>query len=212
VATLLWAAEPGLIVALAWFLLRERISASLVALTATAGAGVILAGGGGSGTDLANAGWGAALILTGVLCCALYAVIYRGIATDLHPLAVVAVQQTVGLAWVAAISPFEWGATGVAPLLALTPVQWLGALASGLMYYAIAYWFYLRGLRAMPASRAGNFLNLIPVFGIAAAALFLGERLSATQWAGAALILGSVLLLQSLLGATADAERSSNVH
>lgn len=199
VATLLWAAEPGLIVLMAWMLLGERISPMLIALTATAGAGVVLAGGGLDG-DLAG-GWGAALILAGVVCCALYTVIFRGIATDLHPLAVVAVQQSVGLAWVVAIWPLEWGEGGIAPLTALTPGQWLGALASGLMYYAIAYWFYLVGLKAMPASRAGNFLNLIPVFGIAAAYLFLGERLAAPQWLGAALILGSVLLLQNRMAA-----------
>ena len=44
----------------------------------------------------------------------------------------------------------------------------------------------------MEASRAGLSLNLIPVFGLSTAYLFLGERLSAAQWAGAALILAAV--------------------
>jgi len=208
VATLLWAAEPSLIVALAWVLLRERISPGLILLTASAGAGVLLAGG-GSEADLAGGGWGSGLILAGVLCCALYTVLFRGIATDLHPLAIVAIQQSVGLAWVLAISPLEGEASGLAPLLSLSGAQWLGAIVSGLMYYAIAYWFYLMGLRAMPASRAGNFLNLIPVFGIASAYLFLGERLTGAQWIGGALILGSVLLLQSRLATNRPVDGAS---
>ena len=51
----------------------------------------------------------------------------------------------------------------------------------------------------MPASRAGNFFNLIPVFGISIAYLFLGERLNPVQWAGAAIILVSVSVLQTWL-------------
>lgn len=198
VATLLWAAEPSLIVVLAWLLLRERLSIRLVLLTLSAALGVLLASGAvGSGTAFSGSAWGAATILAGVLCCAAYTVLFRGIATDMHPLFVVAVQQTVGLLWVIAIWPLDSGGSGPGDLAALPVSVWLGALASGLMYYAIAYWFYLAGLQAMPASRAGNFLNLIPVFGIAAAYLFLGERLTVLQWAGAALILGSVVLLQS---------------
>ncbi len=194
IATLIWAAEPSLIVFLAWALLRERISVGLLGLTASAAAGVLLASGIGFSPDSSSAGWGAALILAGVLCCALYTVLFRGIATDMHPLFIVAVQQSVGLAWVLSISAFEWERIG--PVLELSETQWLGALVSGLMYYAVAYWFYLRGLKKMPASRAGNFLNLIPVFGIATAYLWLGERLSFAQWTGAVLIVGSVLILQ----------------
>jgi hypothetical protein len=37
------------------------------------------------------------------------------------------------------------------------------------MYYAAAFWFYLRGLSCVRASVAGGFINLIPVFGIATA-------------------------------------------
>jgi drug/metabolite transporter (DMT)-like permease len=63
------------------------------------------------------------------------------------------------------------------------------------MYYVAAFWCYLRALRAVPAATAGMFLNLIPVFGVAAAYLFLGERLSAVQWAGAAAIVLAVWTL-----------------
>jgi drug/metabolite transporter (DMT)-like permease len=48
-------------------------------------------------------------------------------------------------------------------------------------------------LKKVPASLAGLFLNLIPIFGIGGAYIFLGERLVAVQWLGAMLILTAVV-------------------
>jgi multidrug transporter EmrE-like cation transporter len=76
----------------------------------------------------------------------------------------------------------------------------LQAVTSGLLYYAVAYWLYLVALRLMPASVAGGFLNLVPLFGIATAYLVLGERLSPAQWAGGILILLAALSLLRLQG------------
>jgi drug/metabolite transporter (DMT)-like permease len=63
------------------------------------------------------------------------------------------------------------------------------------MYYAAAFWFYLIGLRSLPAGVAGGFLTLIPLFAIATAYFALGERLSFGQWLGASIILASVTVL-----------------
>jgi drug/metabolite transporter (DMT)-like permease len=79
---------------------------------------------------------------------------------------------------------------GEAVTIGLT--TWLWAIASGLIYYAFAFWFYIVGLKRVPASTAGQFLNLIPVFGVAGATIFLGERLGVAQWLGAILILAAV--------------------
>lgn len=197
VATLLWAAEPALIIVLAWFLLRERMSGRLIGLTAVAAAGVLVVSGLLELESMAgDAGYGAALILAGVLCCALYTVLSRRIVMTADPLVVVAVQQTAGLAWAAAIWPLE--GSSPAALLALPGAAILSGVASGLMYYVAAFWCYLRALRSVPASTAGMFLNLIPLFGVATAYLLLGERLTPVQWAGAAAI---VLSVWALLGA-----------
>jgi drug/metabolite transporter (DMT)-like permease len=63
------------------------------------------------------------------------------------------------------------------------------------MYYAVAFWFYLKGLSCVRASVAGGYLNLIPVFGIATAYVFLSERLSPPQWIGAITIVLAVFVL-----------------
>ena len=54
----------------------------------------------------------------------------------------------------------------------------------------------------MPASVAGGFLNLIPLFGIGATYVVLGERLSPAQWAGGGLILLAAMSLLRLQAAT----------
>ena len=46
--------------------------------------------------------------------------------------------------------------------------DWLAAAASGVLYYGLGFWFFVTGLRQVPASVAGSFLPLIPVFGLAA--------------------------------------------
>ena len=196
VATLLWAAEPALIVVLAWLLLREAITIRLAVFTATAACGVVLVAGLLSSGDLAEGtAEGAILILGGVFCCALYTVWCRAIAPAVDPLLTVSLQQTTGLLWALAIWPLKLDGGGAGRLLSLTTPELLGAVVAGLMYYAAAFWLYLNGLRAVPASTAGMFINLTPVFGVATAYVFLGERLTQIQWFGAAIILTSVVAL-----------------
>jgi probable blue pigment (indigoidine) exporter len=69
---------------------------------------------------------------------------------------------------------------------------WLGAAASGILYYGLGFWFFVTGLRQVPASYAGAFLPLIPVFGVAAAYLT-GERLDPRQWLGAVIIVAATV-------------------
>jgi drug/metabolite transporter (DMT)-like permease len=196
VATLLWAAEPALIVAMAWLVLREAVTTRLLVLTAAAACGVLLVSDLLSkGDPTAGSGTGAALILGGVVCCALYTVLSRRIALNVDPLLTVAIQQTAGLFWAVAIWPLELPGGAVDHLLALSQRELLGGTISGLMYYAAAFWLYLNGLRSVPASTAGMFINLTPVFGVTTAYVFLGERLTQVQWAGAVIILVSVAAL-----------------
>ena len=60
---------------------------------------------------------------------------------------------------------------------------------------AAAFWIYLKALQTVPATTASIFLNLTPVFGVAGAYILLGERLTQSQWVGAAIILASVIAL-----------------
>jgi drug/metabolite transporter (DMT)-like permease len=77
----------------------------------------------------------------------------------------------------------------------LTPMGWASAIASGLLYYGLAYWLYLSGLRHAPASYAALSFYLIPLFGVAGGFLLLGERLESSQWIGAAIVLATLFVI-----------------
>jgi drug/metabolite transporter (DMT)-like permease len=80
----------------------------------------------------------------------------------------------------------------------LTPLALASAIGSGVLYYAGAYWFYLGALRHVPASLAALSFYLIPIVGVAAGALLLGERLDPRQLAGAAVVLVALLAILRL--------------
>lgn len=193
VTALLWAFEPILILGLAWMFLRERIDRQLVGLVALATCGILLVSGVSGGEPSSAVKLGTALILAGVLCCAIYTVLARNLIAD--PLFTVAIQQTVALGWMLAIWPLELSRVNL-PGIAAVPVQDIATIIlSGLLYYALAYWLYLYALRSMRASVAGSFFNLIPVFGVIGSFLFLDERLTTLQWLGAALIVGVAMVV-----------------
>jgi drug/metabolite transporter (DMT)-like permease len=193
--TLLWAAEPILILGLAWLILREHLTRTLVAFSLLAITGVVLVAGIDVGVEQTSLLLGNGLILTGVACCALYTVLTRRMVTNLDPLLIVVLQQTLALVWALAIWPLEWAREGAVSLTAISPASWGWAALSGVLYYALAFWCYIIGLKQMPASMVGLFLNLIPIFGVGAAYVFLGERLTLVQAIGGALILVAVVMV-----------------
>ncbi len=197
-STLIWAVEPILILGLAWLILCERLTRPLIALSALAIVGVILVVGIHPGLGLTSSIVGNLLILAGVFCCALYTVLIRRAGVHADPLLIVTLQQTFAMAWALLIWPIELLNGGAAGLAAITAGAWFWAATSGIFYYALAFWFYVTGLKKMPASLAGLFLNLIPIFGVSGAYLFLGERLGIVQWLGAVLILVAVFSILRL--------------
>ena len=194
-STLLWAAEPILILVLAWLILRERLTRTLITFSLLAITGVVLVARIDVGADQTSLLLGNGLILIGVACCALYTVLTRRMVTDLDPLLIVVLQQTLALAWALAIWPAEWVRGEAVGLTTISLASWGWAALSGVLYYALAFWCYIIGLKQMPASMVGLFLNLIPIFGVGGAYLFLGERLTVVQWIGGTLILLAVVMV-----------------
>lgn len=208
-SSLLWAAEPILIVVLAWLLLRERLSASLIVFSLLALAGVVLISGLATDQVIASSFMGNTLILAGVACCALYSVLARRLSSDIDPLLAVTVQQTFAFAWALTLWLLQFFVDG--SLRQATPdlQTWLLAAISGVIYYGLAFWFYLHGLARVKASLAGVFINLTPFFGIGGAYIFLNEQLSFIQWIGGVVILASVFGI--LLSANATLKQESRL-
>jgi probable blue pigment (indigoidine) exporter len=182
-AVLLWATEPVLILLLAVVVLRERVGpATLVALaTAIGGVVLVIYRPGAAGDAI-----GVALTVAAVTACACYTVLTRRLLLDDSSVAVVLLQQAAALAFALVLCG---GALvgGTALGLPSDPATWALAAASGVVYYGLAFWLFVSGLRGVPASIAGAYLPLIPVFGLAAAYVA-GDRLLERQWLGALLV------------------------
>ena len=106
-----------------------------------------------------------------------------------------ALQQTAALVWALLIWPVELWHGGLTPLTLIPLSFWARGAAGGLVYYALAFWFYLIGLQRAPASLAALFLNLIPIFDVGGTYLVLGERLTLAQSGGVLLILVAAMTI-----------------
>jgi len=186
-AALIGAAETPMTVLLAAVFLRERIGGRTLLRVAAAAAGVGLvilphAEGLGDGAFL-----GDGLVTAAALLAAAYVTVSRRLVGGIAPLPLAALQQTVGLLWALLAL-----ALGTAVPFRLSLATALLAAVTGVVQYAFSFWLYLSALRRVPANRAALYLTLIPVFGVAGAAVALGERLALVQWVGAAVVVGAV--------------------
>ncbi|MFL5721920.1 MAG: DMT family transporter [Chloroflexota bacterium] len=193
-SVLLWALEPLLILALAGVFLRERITPTFILLSLIAVAGMVLIVYDPSST---SGQWiGVGLTVAGVACCAVYSVVTRRWIPDAKETSqVVVAQQAHALALALGLVVLVGVAGGTVLPTALTPLGLASAIASGVLYYAGAYWFYLGALRHVPASFAAVSFYLIPIVGVAGGAILLGERLDPRQWVGALVVLGAILAI-----------------
>lgn len=189
-SVMLWALEPLLILFLAGWLLHERVTPLLVGLSVVAVAGMLLViyQPGSTGTA-----FGVPLTVAGVACCAIYTVVARRwLATADSTAQVIVAQQVHALALAFVLVAAAWVVGGAVRPDNASWAAWASAGGSGILYYGLAYWLYLSGLRHAPASVAAVSFYLIPIFGVAGSFLLLGERLDPTQWIGVAIVLAAV--------------------
>jgi drug/metabolite transporter (DMT)-like permease len=80
------------------------------------------------------------------------------------------------------------------PPVALPARAWAAVIASGVFVTAATTVLWNWGLTVIPATRAGIFLNLEPLVGVALGVALLRERLGALTILGGALILGTAIM------------------
>lgn len=189
VSVLLWAFEPVLILAIAFVVLRQRVSKPVASCAAVALAGVVLVvfqpGNNGSTS-------GIALTIAGVAACAAYTVLSSKYLVEASTVSVVLVQQAAALAFAVALFAGSLIVSGAPHLADVSVIGWLSALGAGALYYGVAFCFYVAGLRGVTPGLAGAFINLVPVFGITTGFIVLDERLSGRQLIGGAIVIAAV--------------------
>lgn len=109
------------------------------------------------------------------------------------------VQTTAWTLWVGAVGIFI---VGVPSLLrqqwaAVDAVAWGGLLFSALFSIGLAYLIWYRGVQRLGGARTAVFANFTPVVALATGAVWLDERLTFLSIAGAAMVLGGIMLVRT---------------
>lgn len=194
-AGVLIGASPAITALLSSLLVRDIPFSKVAGGCAVSFAGVALVSGIGGDAPMGDHPWlGGALVLLGLVSWALYSIGGRQVMERLSPLTVN--WTTLSLSLLLQI-PLLWtdqkmlltGATAV-PLSGWLAVGYLIVFATALGQQA-----WLFGVQGVGPSRAGVFVNLIPVSALLLSAVILGEAIGGREIAGIVLILTGVWLV-----------------
>ncbi|MHB9452667.1 EamA family transporter [Pseudomonas amygdali pv. morsprunorum] len=116
------------------------------------------------------------------------------VSGSINPLVMVAYQQVAAMV-LALGALLLSGIFGEIKLPHTDAMQWILAIVSGVIQYAVAFALYFYATRFISASSAGAFLCMVPVFGVAGGCVFLGENISTFQLCGGALTLVAISIM-----------------
>ena len=120
-----------------------------------------------------------------------YTLLGKVVMAELSPFATTTYACTVGALML--LGPALADGLGAA-IATATAITWGGLLYLGLLGSAVGFSWYYNGLRQLGPARAGVFINLVPVFAIALAALFLQETPTSSLLLGGSLVIVGVVL------------------
>ncbi|WP_121629263.1 DMT family transporter [Tropicibacter alexandrii] len=189
-AAIIASTMPLLVALLGWVIFKERLrgQAALGLLAGFAGVALIMGSRFGGGLDL----FGVALCGLGAIALAIATLSLRGATSGGNFMMVVGLQMLIGSA---ALWPFALS-------LEVVEIDWSGQLIAAFVYTTLVpglaatlVWVML--VNSIGAVRAATFHFLNPFFGVAIAALLLGESLRLLDMIGVAVIAGGILLVQT---------------
>jgi drug/metabolite transporter (DMT)-like permease len=191
-AGVIMAGIPAAVAVLSRVFLGERIAPRVAWGIAFAVAGVALlalARGGEPGSG--GAWWGYPMLVAAAVCEASYVVIGKRLTGSVSPRRISALINLWGLALVTPLG--LWQATRF-DFGAVPPATWWLLLFYALAASMVTVWLWMRGLRHVPAPRAGAFTVLLPVSAAAVGVLFLHEPLGWAQVLALGLAVAGLLL------------------
>lgn len=190
-------AEPVAIVACAWLMFRDRLTAAQWAGVALSLAGVVhlIVRGEPAALLSLRLNLGDVLILASVAAWAFYAVLLRRVPPELDRLNLVFGVLAAGAAALLPLWILEWA------LVAPPPLSWDTAWSvayHGVFASILAMLWWNHAVEGLGPARAGIYVHLIPVFTVLLAMLLLGEGLRPFHAAGVGLIALGILLTTAL--------------
>ena len=189
VASIIASTMPLLVALLGWLIYGDKVRPlGLLGLVAgMIGVAIIMGARLQGGVDPV----GMALCLAGALALSIATLSVRGAASGGNVLMIVGLQMFVGAGVLAVVSVAteSWQVT-------LSPRLVLAFLYTTLIPGLLATWVWFRLVGRIGAVKAATFHFLNPFFGVAIAALVLGERLGLLDLLGVAVIAGGILAVQ----------------
>jgi drug/metabolite transporter (DMT)-like permease len=193
-AGIVMAAMPAVVALLSRVVLEEPLGRRMWIATACSAAGIaLLALGPEAQTAAAMAApwWGYALLLAAVVCEAIYVVAGKLLTAAVSPRRISALMNL----WsVLLLAPFGLWQAMQFDIAAVTARQWLLLVFYALAASVVSVALYMRGLREVPAARAGVFAVLMPAGAALVGILVLGEAFGPRHLLAFALALLAVLL------------------
>jgi drug/metabolite transporter (DMT)-like permease len=192
-ASLIVAGTPLVITVFAALFLRERLTflKTCGVLVSLAGAIMVISNGHPGSLFTGGFGRGEQALIGCVLSWSAYSLIGRSVLCSLPPLTAVCYSSIIGTLLLA----FPVGREGLFDhLSAISVVSWISLAYLGLGGTALGFSLYYIGIKKIGASRAGIFINLVPVFSILLSWFILGETIRPAVLAGGLLVLTGVTM------------------
>ena len=193
-AALIIATCPAFIAAASALLLKERIGRGALAgiPLSVLGAGVVVSRGDLRQITAGGVGWGELFILSCVASWVAYSLIGKAVMQKLSPLASVSYSAVVGAVALAVPAVLL---EGLGPnLRAASLLDWVAIAYLAVFGTVLGFvWFY-EGVKLIGPTRAGLFINIVPISAVVLAFVMLGEPITLSLAAGAILVLSGVYL------------------
>jgi len=198
-AALIIATNPIFITLLSAAIFKERLGIvqAVGIVLSVAGAVVVISKGNLALLFNSGIGWGEVLIFGCVASWVSFSLIGKAVLSGLSPLVSIAYSSAVGAAALFVPAYLE-GITRDITHYAL--IDWGNIVYLALFGTVVGFIWYYQGIRAIGASRAGLFINFVPVSAIILAFFILGEAVTASLVLGALLVSAGVFLTNSRIG------------
>jgi len=192
-SSILLASAPVIVAVESHFLRVERLSARAWAgvLLSFVGLGLVIVGGSQTLSLAPKTLLGDVLTLGAAVCWGTYTVMARPVVARLNPLVVTAYAVFIGAAALLLIATPSFAAQNWG---AVTFGGWVGLFYSGLLAIGLGYAIWVKGVQRLGGSRTAIYANLTPIVATLTGVIFLREHITALQIAGAACVLGGIVL------------------
>jgi len=192
-ASLIIATCPVFIAIASTLFLKEKVTAGKAfgIILSLSGAVIVISKGNLLGMFKGNLGWGEFYAFCCVLSWVAYSLIGRIVMKDLSPLVSVCYSAIVGAVALSVPAYYEGVIQNIGDH---STMDWLSILYLGIFGTVIGFVWYYEGVKQIGPTKAGLFINLVPIFAILLAFLILREAITLSLVVGAILVISGVYL------------------